>query len=103
MTERQRKLGVTTSDIEQVKKGNIMADNGSFLAWMATVKKGQYLGRNVCKKMCKAISKHLPPNIETNEDLVFQEFKRKCKGLAASHPEQFYYTDTLGLDNLTIR
>ena len=57
MTARQRKLGVTAYGIEQFRKGNYMADNESFLAWMSTQKKGDYIGRNILQKMYKELSK----------------------------------------------
>ena len=102
MTTRQRNLEVTTYGIEQVKNGNIIADIESFKAWMATVKKGQYIGRDICRKMYNEIGKVLGFEVSfDNED--FWRFQSFCKGLAINYPQYFSYTDTLGLDNLTIK
>ena len=102
MTARQRKLGVTAYGIEQFRKGNYMADNESFLAWMSTQKKGDYIGRNILQKMYEELSKMMGVDVTYTDSDLFK-FKSMCKGLSITHPEYFYYTDTLGLDNLTIR
>jgi hypothetical protein len=102
MTTRQRNLGVTAYGIEQVKKGNYMADYDSFKAWMSTVKKGEYIGRNLLQKMYDELSKIVGFEATFTESDFFR-FQCMCRGLAANHPQYFYYTDTLGLDNLTIR
>lgn len=102
MTTRQRNLGVTAYGLEQLKKGNYMADNDSFLAWMSTVKKGEYRGRDILQKMYDKLSK-MSGLDATFTDSDFFQFQCMCRGLSATHPKYFYYTDTLGLDNLTIR
>ena len=68
----------------------------------ATVKKGQYIGRDICRKMYNEIGKVLGFEVGfDNED--FWRFQSFCKGLAINYPQYFSYTDTLGLDNLTIK
>ena len=86
----------------QLRKGNYMADNESFLAWMSTVKKGQYRGQYILHKMFDELSKKVGFDVTYTESTLFQ-FKAMCIGLSITHPDYFSYTDSLGLDNLTIR
>lgn len=102
MTARQRKLGVTTYGMEQLKKGNYLADNESFKAWMSTVKKGDYTGRNILQKMYNELSKLVGFEVSFTESDLWR-FKSMCNGLTAKFPQYFYYSDTHGLDNLKIR
>ena len=106
MTQRQINLGVTNHGMEECKKYNYFADGEAFLARISTYKKGQYIGFNVMVKLCEEILKAQKINWITAEDLATTNYdKVKCylRGLTATHNDHFYYTDTLGLDNLSIR
>lgn len=95
MTKRQKALGVTEFGYEiGIKKGEFLLNIEAFLAKMATVKKGEYRAIELTKKWL-------------GEDcaIVKHEFdvKPMLRGLAVIMPEHFYYTDTNGLDCLTVR
>jgi hypothetical protein len=106
MTARQRNLGVTTYGIEECKNGNYFANSDAFLARISTYKKGQYTGYNVMLKLCEEIISKFGFDWMTPEDLActnYEKVKSYLRGLSATKSQYFYYTDTLGLDNLTIR
>ena len=106
MTARQRNLGVTTYGIEECKNGNYFANSDAFLARISTYRKGQYTGYNVMLKLCEEIISRFGFDWMTLEDLActnYEKVKSYLRGLSATKPQYFYYTDTLGLDNLTIR
>ncbi len=97
MTKRQKMLGVTEYGYQRgIKEDEWLADMECFLAKISTVKKGQYIGVSLTAKLmgideCMARIKHE------------YEVKKFLFGLTALMPEHFYYTDTNGLDCLTIR
>lgn len=106
MTVRQKNLGVTIYGIEESKKGNYFANSDAFLARISTYKKGQYKGYNVMLKLCEEIIRKFGFNWMTPEELActnYEKVKSYLIGLSVTKPQYFYYTDTLGLDNLTIR
>jgi hypothetical protein len=93
MTKRQKMLGVTEYGYERgIIKGEFLADNEAFLAKAATIKKGQYKGIDLIEQWfgfrCYAKLAQVQP-------FLF--------GLTAIMPDHFNYTDTHGLDCLTVR
>lgn len=93
MTNRQKALGVTEYGYQRgIVQGEFLADREAFLAKAATIKKGQYLGRALATMWFG----------EYGECKLFQ-IQPYLFGLTATMPEHFYYTDTNGLDCLTVR
>lgn len=106
MTQRQINLGVTKHGMEECKKYNYFADGEAFLARISTFKKGEYIGFKVMVKLCEEIIKAQKIDWMTAEDLATINYSKvKCylRGLTISHYDHFYYSDTLDLDNLSIR
>ena len=96
MTKRQKALGVTEFGYEVgIKEGNFLLNIEAFLAKMATVKKGEYIGLELTKMLlgndCCAVVKHE------------YDVKPLLRVLTAIMPEHFYYTDTNNLDCLTLK
>lgn len=95
MTKRQKALGVTEYGYQRgFKEGEFLADMECFLAKMATVKKGQYRGIELTKKFCGELGASIKHEYEV---------KPLLNGLTFLYPDYFYYTDTCGLDCLTIK
>lgn len=95
MTKRQKALGVTEFGYEVgIKEGDFLLNSETFLAKMATVKKGEYRAIELSEKWfgeCGASVKHE------------YQVKPLLRGLTAIMPEHFYYTETNDLDCLTIK
>lgn len=95
MTKRQKALGVTEYGYQRgFKDGEFLADMECFLAKMATVKKGQYKAIELTKKFCGELGARAKHEYEV---------KPKLYGLTVLYSDHFYYTDTNGLDCLTIK
>ena len=94
MTKRQRMLGVTMEAYEKgIIKGEFLANWEAFLAKAATTKKGEYNGIDITRMWF-------------GEDAGFtkhEQVKPFWFGLTAIMPEHFNYTDTCGLDCLTVK
>ena len=93
MTKRQKMLGCTEYGVERAKKGEWLADFESFMAKMATVKKGQYIGFDLFSKKF-GIDSHVKYEMDVQKFLV---------ALDVNCNKHFVYTNTLGLDCLTVR
>lgn len=92
--------------MKDCKAYNYFATREAFLARISTYKKGEYTGFKVMVKLCEEIIKSQKIDWVTAEDLAYSNYEKvKCylRGLSITHPTHFYYTDTLGLDNLSIR
>lgn len=95
MTKRQKALGVTEYGYQRgIKEGEFLADMECFLAKMATLKKGQYKALEITKKWCGEMGARVKHEYEV---------KPLLNGLTVKMPEKFYYTDTNGLDCLTVK
>lgn len=94
MTKRQKALNVTGYGYQRgIIKGEFLADHEAFLAKAATIHKGQYSGIAITKKWFgddAGYAKH-------------EQVKPYLFGLSAVMPEHFWYSDTNGLDCLTVR
>ena len=93
MTKRQKALGVTEKGYKRgIIEGEFIATFEAFAAKMATVKKGQYNGIDLIEQWfgIKSYAK-----LEQIQPLLF--------GLTANYPKYFNYTDTNGLDLLTVK
>lgn len=105
MTKRQINMRVTEEGIKAVKAGEFLKDMDAFVAKMSTVKKGQYKAVDLTIKFMKETCK--------KNDLLFYEgaarilheydVKPMLFGLTVRMPEYFYYTDTNGMDCLTVK
>lgn len=93
MTNRQKALGCTEYGVAMAKDGEWLADFDSFLAKAATIKKGQYIGFKLFSDLLGF------------ESIVKYEYDVKpfLFGLDAAHNDHFVYTDTNGLDCLTVK
>lgn len=99
MTNRQKALGVTAYGYQRgIVDGEFLADYEAFKAKASTIKKGQHLGINIIRAWC-------PEYAEMDFFCIMklEEAKRFFFGLTVNMPEHFYYTDTNGLDCLTVR
>lgn len=95
MTKRQKALGVTEYGYQRgIKEGEFLADGEAFLAKIATVKKGQYIALDITKQWCGELCAE-----------IIHEYNVKpfLHGLTVNMPDHFYYTDTCGLDCLTVK
>ena len=94
MTKRQKALNVTEYGYQRgIIKGEFLADHEAFLAKAAIIHKGEYNGITITK-------------IWFGEDAGYaklEQMKPFLFGLTAIMPEHFYYTDTHGMDCLTVR
>lgn len=95
MTKRQKALGVTAYGYQRgIVDGEFLADREAFLAKAATIKKGQYTGLEITKQWLG----------EVGASVIHEyDVKPRLFGLTVTMPEHFYYTDTNGLDCLTVR
>lgn len=108
MTNRQKKLGVTEYGHKRgIIDGEFLSSNEAFRAWIATIKKGQHLGVNIV--LNHIIKKNLL-YADYDYDVLMRFARTKLEqvkpflfGLTATMPEHVYYTDTNGLDTLTLR
>ena len=99
MTNRQKKLGVTEYGYERgIKRGEFLSDFEAFKAKAATIKKGQYRGIDIIKSWMPEMAEY-----ETCIYMKMQQAKPFFFGLDATLQEHFVYTDTNGLDTLTVR
>lgn len=94
MTKRQKALGVIEYGYQRgCICGEFMADYDSFFAKAATLKKGQYLVIDIARKWfadeCVAAGHHA-------------EMKRFFFALSCNCPNHFIYSNTHGLDCLTV-
>jgi hypothetical protein len=96
MTKRQIKLGVTENDIKNLKEKGELNSFGTFKAWMANLKKGQYNSEQITKMI-----------YGNNEEYLLkfrkEEIKQFLLGISINNRDNFNYSDTLGLDILTVR
>ena len=101
MTKRQANMGVTEYGIRVAKNGEFLRDSEAFLAKMSTVRKGQYKGLNLTIKFLKEVNLDITDGCAriTHE----YDVKRMLFGLSVKLPEYFIYTDTNGLDCLTVK
>lgn len=95
MTKRQKVLGVTEYGYQRgIIDGEFLADGEAFLAKAATIKKGQYTALEITKQwigdMCVEV-------------IHEYDVKPHLFGLSVNFPDKFNYTDTNGLDTLTVR
>ena len=97
MTKRQKSLGVTEYGYERgIIKEEYLADHEAFLAKAATIRKGQYTGLSIAKEWFSDFP-------EGAARMKLEEMKPFFFGLTAIMPDKFYYTDTNGLDTLTVK
>lgn len=98
MTNRQKKLGVTDYGYTRgITLGEFLADYEAFKAKAATIKKGQYRGIDIIREWIGGDWSDFfySSKLEDVKPFLF--------GLTVNHPDNFYYTDTLGLDCLTVK
>lgn len=93
MTKRQKSLGVTQYGYwSGIIDGNFLSDFESFKAKAATIKKGQYHGAQLAEQWFgRAYQTKL------------KKIKPFLSSLAAMLPDHFNYSDTKGLDLLTVK
>ena len=99
MTNRQKKLGVTEYGYKRgIIKGEFLADNEAFRAKAATIKKGEYRGRDI-------IAAWFPEYADMAGFMLLklEEAKPFFFGLTAVLPNNFNYSDTHGLDKLSVK
>ena len=99
MTKKQEALGLLCWDIEEgVKNGNFLRNKHAFLAKLSTLKKGEYIGIEVLKKWMPEMAEYdASMKIKHEEAIPYFHFA------AISFPKYFGYSNTHGLDMLTIR
>lgn len=105
MTKRQINMGVTEDGIRAAKSGEYLRDMESFLAKMSTVKKGEYKAVDITIKFLKELAeKDKTTFIEGCARITHQyEVIPLLNGLTVRCPEYFYYTNTNGMDCLTVK
>ena len=105
MTKRQFNMGVTEEGIRDAKAGEFLKDMDSFIAKMSTVRKGQYKALELMKKFVKeSCEKNGLTFIESCVRITHEyDIKPMLFGLTVRMPEYFYYTDTNGMDCLTVK
>jgi len=99
MTKRQKNLGVTTFGYEQgIKQGEFLSNFEAFKAKAATIRKGQYYGIDIIKSWFPEYAEYQAcayTKLEQAQPFFF--------GLTARLPDYFNYSNTNGLDVLTVR
>jgi len=99
MTKRQENIGVTAEGYNSgIVKEEFLANFEAFTAKASTLKKGEYKGIEITKKWF--------PDYAEMESFIrtkHEEMKPFLFGLTARFPEYFNYTDTYGLDILTVK
>lgn len=105
MTKRQLNMGVTEEGIRDAKAGEFLNDMDSFIAKMSTVRKGQYKALELMKKFMKESCEKNGLTFTESCVRITHEYdiKPMLLGLTVRMPEYFYYTDTNGMDCLTIK
>lgn len=105
MTKRQINMGVTEEGIRDSKAGEFLKDMDAFIAKMSTVKKGQYKALNLMIKFMRdAAEKNALPFDECCVKVTHEyDIKPMLYSLSIRLPEYFYYTDTNGMDCLTVK
>jgi hypothetical protein len=99
MTNRQKKLGVTECGyIQGIIDGNFLANFDAFKAKAATIKKGQYNGAVIIKEWFPEYA-----DCKWFVEMKLSQAQPFLFGLSATMPEHFVYTDTHGLDLLTVK
>lgn len=94
MTKRQKSLGVTAYGYWRgIVEGEFLADIEAFTAKAATIKKGQYRGLQLATEWFGDFCPEM--KLEQMRPFLF--------GLTATLGDHFNYTDTNGLDCLTVR
>ena len=95
MTNRQKAIGVTEYGYERgIKDNEWRADYECFLAKLATVKKGEYILTNLVAKWIGS---------DCGASIIAEEIRPYVYGASVNHPDKFYYTNTFGLDCLTVK
>jgi hypothetical protein len=99
MTNRQTKLGVTEYGYaEGIIDGNFLANFDAFKAKAATIKKGQYNGAYIMRLWF--------PEYAESDAFIYMKLRQAqpfFHGLSAVCSDHFHYTDTHGLDLLTVK
>lgn len=105
MTKRQINMGVTEDGIKAAKSGEFLRDMEAFVAKMSTVKKGQYRGVDLTIKLIREADEKNGLSFSEGCARITHEYdvKPMLFGLTVRLPEYFYYTDTNGLDCLSVR
>ena len=75
-----------------------MADHEAFKAKVATLRKGQYRGIDIIKTWMPELK-----GMETVLRIKLHEAQPYLFGLSATLPQHFIYTNTHGLDLLTVK
>ena len=96
MTRRQENIGVTAYGIEMLKKYGCISCTEAFLASISTHKKGQFKGIEICLEMFPGMDKELAI-------IKMDDVRTFLNAISVIAPKFFHYTNTLGLDTLTIR
>lgn len=96
MTRRQNKIGVTSYGIQMLKQYGCISCIEAFIAALSTHKKGQFRGLDICKELFPTLDEELAI-------LKFDDVKCLLNAATIIAPDFFHYTNTLGLDTLTIR
>jgi len=100
MTNRQKKRGVTEYGYRCCQMGMWLKDSESFLAKAATIRKGQYSGKEIAREW---FEETCPDMADILAEANWTEIQGRFYALSVTHPEHFIYTSTLGLDVLTVR
>lgn len=99
MTNRQKKLEVTEYGYRRgIEDNEFLSDIEAFKAKAATLKKGEYQGMTVMKMWFPEYADYknfMRQKLEESKPFFF--------GLTAKYPNSFNYTDTNGLDCLTVK
>jgi len=93
MTKRQLNLKVNEKSLIEIKKGNIMQSYETFKAFMSTIKKGQYKFEEIAKMIYK----------EKIYNFQAEEIRQWLSGLSINESKNFNFSETLGLDLITVR
>lgn len=100
MTKRQQKLGITETGYQDgIIDGNWMRNREAFEAKAATLKKGQYHGREVIQAWFPAEYRDYDSFIDEKHEACIPFFN----AITILHPEAYLYTNTHGLDLLTVK
>lgn len=105
MTKRQINIGVTEEGLRAAKAGEFLKDMDAFVAKMSTVKKGQYKAVDLTIKFIREdAEKNRIPFWEGCARITHEyDVIPKLNGLTILYPDYFYYTNTCGLDCLTVK
>lgn len=105
MTRRQLNMGVTEEGIKAAKAGEFLRDMEAFVAKMSTLKKGQYRAVDLTIKFMKESDEKSGLTFLEGCARITHEYDviPKLNGLTVLYPDYFYYTNTHGLDCLTVK